>query len=135
MSNTLYDKGRESFLGQNPAVDWDTDTIKAMLVKTAQAFSNAHQYVADLTAGNIVARSAALTGKTVSAGVADAADVTFTAPTTGQTVIVVIYKDTGSDATSPLIAWIDTGTGFPITTNGGDVVVAWDNGANKIFKL
>lgn len=36
---------------------------------------------------------------------------------------------------SPLIAFIDTATGLPVTPNGGDITVAWDSGANKIFKL
>jgi len=34
-----------------------------------------------------------------------------------------------------LIAFIDTATNLPVTPNGGDIIVAWDNGANKIFKL
>lgn len=135
MANALYDKARESFLSQNPALDWDTDTIKVMLVKTAQAFSNAHQFVSDLTAGNIVARSSALASKTSSAGVADAADIVFTTPASGNICNLILYKDTGSDATSPLIAFLDTGTGLPVTTNGADVTVVWDSGASKIFKL
>jgi hypothetical protein len=28
-----------------------------------------------------------------------------------------------------------TGSNFPMTTNGGNIVVAWDTGVNKIFKL
>ena len=37
--------------------------------------------------------------------------------------------------TSPLIANIDVATGLPITPSGGDIIVQWDTGANKIFKL
>ena len=135
MANAVYSKARESFLSQNPALDFDTDTIKVMLVKVAQAFNDAHQFVSDLTSGNIVARSGALASKTVTGGVADAADITFTTPAAGSSCNLIVYKDTGSDATNPLIAFIDTGTGIPITTDGGDVAVQWDNGANKIFKL
>ena len=47
----------------------------------------------------------------------------------------MIYVDTGTEATSPLIAYIDTATGLPITPNGGDIIVTWDNGTNKIFKV
>ena len=32
-------------------------------------------------------------------------------------------------------AYIDTATGLPITPNGGDIIVTWDNGINKIFRL
>ena len=49
--------------------------------------------------------------------------------------MIIIYKDTGTEATSPLIAMIDTATGLPITPNGGDIIVTWDNGVNKIFKV
>jgi hypothetical protein len=47
----------------------------------------------------------------------------------------VIYKDTGVSGTSPLIAYIDTGTNFPVTPNGGDITVQWSSGASRIFKL
>jgi hypothetical protein len=48
----------------------------------------------------------------------------------------VLYKHTGSDATARLIAYIDTASsGLPVTPNGGDIVVQWDSGANRIFKL
>jgi hypothetical protein len=45
------------------------------------------------------------------------------------------YKDTGTESTSLLIFYIDTATGLPCTPNGGNITVAWDSGANKIFKL
>jgi hypothetical protein len=48
---------------------------------------------------------------------------------------IVVYKDTGSAATSPLVAFFDTATGLPVTPNGGDIIITWDSGANKIFKL
>ena len=79
--------------------------------------------------------SSAFTGKATTGGAADANDVTFTSVTGASIDAIVLYKDTGTDSTSPLIAFIDTATGLPITPNGGDIIVTWDNGANKIFKL
>jgi hypothetical protein len=67
--------------------------------------------------------------------VADAADITFTTVTGDQSEALVIYKDTGVEATSQLIAYIDTATGLPVTPGGGNITVTWDDGANKIFKL
>ena len=61
--------------------------------------------------------------------------MTFTDVTGASIEAIIIYSDTGTEATSPLIAYIDTATGLPITPNGGDIIVTWDNGANKIFKL
>jgi hypothetical protein len=135
MANALYDKGREGFL--DGSIDWDTDTIKAVLVDAADYTLDlaTHDNLDDIAAGARVAISAALSSKTVTAGVADAADVTFPAVTGDPVELIVLFKDTGVEATSRLIAAIDTATNLPVTPNGGDIVVQWDNGANKIFKL
>lgn len=136
MTSGLYDKAREAFL--SGALSWSNDTIKAVLVPTAYTANlGTHQYLSSITAGQRLAISAALTSKTVTAGVADAADTVFTAVTNAsQGAAVVIFKDTGTDTTSPLICYIDQATaGLPVTPNGGDINVIWDSGANRIFKL
>ena len=74
----------------------------------------------------------------VANGAADGDDLTFSAVASGKKPsieAIIIFKDTGNNATSPLIAYIDTATGLPITPNGGDIIVTWDNGVNKIFRL
>lgn len=133
MANALYDKGRQGFL--EGAIDWDTDTIKICLLSAGYTPDLAtHDFHDDLGA-NIVATSGALASKTVADGVADAADVTISAVSGAQVTRIAIFKDTGVSGTSRLIALIDTGTGLPVTPNGGDIIVQWDSGANKIFKL
>jgi hypothetical protein len=132
MANTLYDKGREAFL--SGGISWSGDTIKAVLVDTGTyTFSQAHQYLSSLS--GTVGTAATLGTKTVTSGVADAADVTYTAVSGASCEAIVIYKDTGVAGTSPLIAYIDTATNLPVTPNGGDISITWDNGTNKIFKL
>lgn len=136
MANALYDKGREGFL--DGSIDWDTDDIRVMLVKSGYTFSAAHDFVDDITGGSFDnGRSAALGSKTVTSGVADAADTTITATAATACNALVIFKHTGSDATARLIAYIDTpSSGLPFTPAASQVVpVTWDNGANKIFKL
>ena len=136
MANALYDLARQSFLSGSPTIDWSADNIKCSLVRSSAYTPNlgTDQYLSSVPTR--VADSANLSSKTVAAGVADAADVTFTSVAAGAAVqYVVIWKDTGVAATSPLIALLDTATGLPVTPNGGDITIAWDNGANKIFKL
>ena len=135
MANALFDKARQRFLeGQ---FNWTTDTIKAVLVDSGTFTVNlsAHEFLSDVGGGARISTSGAFTGKATTGGAADANDVTFTSVTGASIEAIILYKDTGSDATSPLIAFIDTATGLPITPNGGDIIVTWDNGANKIFKL
>lgn len=138
MANALYDKGREGFL--DGSINWLTDAIKVMLVDTGAYTVNlaTHDMVDDIAAGAIVQRSAALSGKSATAGVANAANVTFSAVTGASVEALVIYKDTGADNTSRLIAYLDTvqgGGSLSVTPNGGDITIQWDTGANKIFKL
>lgn len=134
MANVLYDKGREGFL--DGSIDWDTDDIRVVLVASAYTFSAAHDFMDDIGA-NDNGRSAALGSKTVTSGVADAADTTITATAAVACEALVIFKHTGVDATARLIAYIDTPTsGLPFTPSASQVVtITWDNGANKIFKL
>ena len=134
MANVLYDPGRDAFL--NGDIDFTNDTIRVYLVDTADyAFSASHQYLSQVAAAGRVA-NAVLAGKTTSAGVADASDTVLSSVSGDQCEALILVKDTGSDATSLLIGYIDTAAaGLPVTPNGGDITITWDNGANKIFKL
>jgi hypothetical protein len=136
MANALYPKFKESLLSQNPSVDLDADTIKVALVDTGTyTYSASHQYYSSVSAA-VVGTPQTLGSKTVTNGVFDAADVTFSAVSGNSVEALVIYKDTGNAATSPLIAYLDTvASGLPVTPNSGDISVTWDNGSNRIFAL
>jgi hypothetical protein len=133
LSNALYDKGRDAFL--NGSINWTSDTVKVALINTSTYTVNlsTHQFFSDLS--GVVGTPVALTSKSSSAGVANAATATFAAVTGSASGALVIYKDTGTTTTSPLIAYIDSATGLPVTPNGGDITITWDTGSNKVFKL
>jgi len=135
MANSLYDPGREAFLTGD--IDWANDDIRVILLDGADYTPNlsTHDFLDDVPAGARVATSGALTSKTTSAGVADAADVTWSSVTGDESEYILIYQHTGTESTSHLIGLIDTATNLPITPNGGDIQVVWDSGANRIFKL
>lgn len=136
MANGLYDKARQKFL--NGQLSWSTQNFKAVLIDAAEYTVNlaTHNTLADIPAASRVATSANLGGMTSADGVADASDVTLSGVIGDQSEALVIYADLGSaDTDKPLIAYIDLATGLPITPNSGNIVIQWDNGANKIFKL
>jgi hypothetical protein len=158
--------------------------------------------------GALVGAKVNLASPTVTSGVADSADTTFTSVTGSSVEAIAIFRDTGTASTSrmaglvtgkqivtcavtasasatsitvdSLIAGIpngtvlafsngasatlsalanagdrsltvtalaaqvtansralapNTGSGLPVTPNGGNIVVTWDNGVNRIFKL
>lgn len=132
MANTLYNSGRQLFLQGD--IDWLVDTIKVALVDTGTyTFSQSHDYYNDLS--GVVGTDQTLANKTATDGVADADDVVFTSVSGNSVEAIVIYKSTGVSSTSPLIAYIDTATGLPVTPTGADITITWDSGSNKIFKL
>lgn len=142
MANALFDPGREGFL--DATIDWDTAVIKAALVRS-YTFAAAHKFVSDITgAGGVLhVTSSALASKTVTNGVADAADLAYLAVTANASNhSLLIFQSSavtgGADVAATaqrVIAWIDTGTNFPIVPNGGDINIAFDSGTNRIFKL
>ena len=135
MSNQLYPKFKESLLGGD--ISLDTDAIKAVLIDSASYTPNftTDQYLSSIPVGARISTSANLTAKTITDGIFDAGNVTFSSVTGNQSEVVVLYKDTGVEGTSNLIYYCDTATGLPVTPNGTDIIVQWDDGTNKIFKL
>ena len=134
MANGMYVKGIEALM--KALIDLEDDTIKVTLVDAADYTVNlsTHDFYDDVPAGARVA-TATLANATVTGGAFDADDVTFSAVTGDPSEALVIWKDTSTESTSPLIMYIDTATGLGVTPNGGDITVTWDSGTNKIFKI
>jgi len=133
MANALYPTYKQLILGAG--LNLTTLNLKVVLVDTgAYTYSAAHDFLDDITVGARIATSGNLASKTVTNGTFDAADITITAVSGVTVEALVIYNDTGTAATSNLIAYMDTGvTGLPFTPNGGDVTIQWN--ASGIFAL
>lgn len=134
MANALYPKWKEQLLQFTANNDIEAGTVKVALVDTGiYTYSSAHQFYSSVSSA-AVGTPQTIGSKTYVDGVFDGADVTFTAVTGNTVEALVIYIDTGSAATSPLVAYIDTSvTGLPVTPNGGDITITWN--ASGIFAL
>ena len=134
MANALFNPGREGFL--DGTIDWDTGDIRVMLVKSTYTFDATDKFITDLGAVDN-GRSAALGTKTVTDGIADAADTSLVATAAVACNAYIVFQHTGSDATARVIQYVDTPTsGFPVTPAAGQTVnIAFDNGATRMFKL
>lgn len=136
-------------------IDLETDTLKVALFNDQTSYTfdpNAHEFVADVLDGGTTAEEfgnsggtgysrQALTGPSVTEDNSatdanfDADDTTF-ADIDGATIQgAIIYKQVGGDDTTPgddpIIQVYDADqpdvNEFPITTNGSNVVLAWDS--------
>jgi len=128
----LYSTARQSFL--TGAINWNTDTFGVLLCTNTYVPSlNTDQFVSIIPSGAITAR-AALSSLSSTAGQAHAANVNFASVSGSAIVFLIVYKNTGSDATSPLICMIDAASGLPVFPSGTPVAIAWDS-TNGIFIL
>ncbi|HEV7371479.1 hypothetical protein [Arenibaculum sp.] len=131
--NQMYPKAKEGFLTKK--VDLLADEIRVALIDTGVAgFDAAHEFFSSVSAA-VVGTPAVLSGKSVADGAFDAADASFTGVSGSSVEAIVLYQWTGDAATSRLILWIDQATGLPFAPHGGTVLVPWDDGANKIFRI
>lgn len=127
MATKVYPLGTKAFIDND--MDFSADTIKAVLVDAADyTYSDAHDFLDDVAAG---ARATNGTGTLASKTVVrasnvitlDAADLTLTAVTGDPSEAVVVYKDTGAEATSPLLAYLELSAA--VTPNGGNITLAF----------
>lgn len=136
MASGFYTAGLTAILNGNIALL--TDTIKATLIDTAYYTVNlaTHDNYDDVPSAARVS-AATLASKTISGAVFDAADTTFSAVTGATVEAIILWKDTGGESSSTLIAYIDTAAaGLPtVALTNNTVVIQWDSGASKIFKL
>lgn len=134
MANALYPKWKEQLLQFTANNNLSAGTVKVALIDTGvYTYSSAHQFWTSASAAS-VGTPQTIGSKTFTDGVFDGANVTFTAVTGNSVEALIIWIDTGTAGTSPLVAYIDTSvTGLPVTPNGGDITITWN--ASGIFAL
>lgn len=134
MANIPYPSGRQAFATKQ--INWVSDAISVVLLKSSYVYNAAHDFLNDIAAGHRIV-AVGLTGKTASGGVLFAANAVTAAVAAGSTVErLVIYLNTGNEATSTLIMHMDHASdGTPIfkQTNGSAITLNWHpNGIAQI---
>lgn len=133
MANAIYPLYKQALLDASVNVDLNDSTVKVALIDTATyPYNSAHEFFSSVS--GVVGTPQTIANTTVALGLFDGDNVTYTAVTGNSAEALLIYIDTGTAATSRLVAWIDTGvTGLPVTPNGGDISITWN--ASGIFQL
>lgn len=130
MANAVYPLYKQSLLSgdANTALTGSGSTgLFAALVDTATyTYSAAHQFYSSLS--GVVGTDQEITSPTLTNGLLDGADVTYTAVTGASAEAIVLYrKNAGANTTWRLVAYIDTGvTGLPVTPNSGNIAIVWN---------
>ncbi|HDH51211.1 MAG TPA: hypothetical protein ENH31_00305 [Nitrospirae bacterium] len=132
MADVIYNSFKKKIM--DGGIDLVNDTIKVMLVISAYVpDQDLHDFKDDITdevvGTGYTAGGAALANKTVTQdntddeGVFNADDVTWPDSTITARGAVV-YKDTGTPATSPVLCYIDFGADK--SSNAGNFVIQWN---------
>ena len=131
MPNAIYPLYKQALLAGDANADLDnnttTDGVYVALIDTGvYTYSASHQFYSSLS--GIVGTPQRITSPTVTNGVLDGGDVTFTAVSGNSVEALIIYRqNAGANTTWRLVAYIDTGvTGLPVTPNGGDITIQWN---------
>jgi hypothetical protein len=142
MENGLYKSGRTAFATGN--IKWRAlggDTIRCLLVTRAYTPDlKKHQTLSDIPVAARLGKDGntepetfpQLTLLSPEDGICDANDVDFGMIPSGNEIKgVVLYKDDAKNKGTVLIAFV----GVNFITNGTQVIIGWDGGPDKIFRL
>ena len=112
-------------------INHKTDTIKCALVTSSYTFTKTHDFFDDIT-NEVVGTGYTAGGETLTVtvsqddtddeGVLDATDTSWAASSITARA-AIIYKDTGTAGTSPLIAFVDFASDF--TSTNGTFLITW----------
>lgn len=140
MASLIYNSAKLKIL--QGTIDFDADTFKVALVNSSYVPNqDTHDFFDDITnevtgtgytAGGATLAGVALSqDNTNNRGVFDANDTTWPNSTIANATAAILYKSTGTAATSPLIAYIDLGaTG---SSTGATFQITWSS--DGIFYL
>jgi hypothetical protein len=121
-ANRLYDRFHAALVSYTTAgltapIDMATDTIRIACVSPAYTPNTATDQFFTSISTSVVGAPVTLTyGSSVAGVYKSANNPAFTVPASATVRYFVIYKDTGTAGTSPLIALFDTATGLPYTS-------------------
>lgn len=136
MASGMYSKGVAAIMGGD--IDLVNHTISAILISTAGSYTpdlSADTFQTDIPEASQVAE-VILTSKTIDGRTFRADAVVFPSVAAGADLVAVaLIKDSGTQASSNLICYLDNAVEFPITPDGTNVTIVWDTGAEGIFTL
>lgn len=134
MANAIYPKYKEALLSGANNVSLVDETVKVSLIDNEEITYDANtEFYSEFNANGVIA-TATIANTSVTGGLFDGSDVTFSSVTGDESEAIMIWIDTGDANTSRIVAYLDTGvSGLPVTPNGSDIDIEWN--VSGIFQL
>lgn len=115
----------------NNIIDLEKDQIIIVLLNGLSEINEDMKSLSEIPKNLIATESVNLNDKTFKNWVFDAQDVRFNTVCGDVITGLLIYEE----SSEILIAYVGNAFNLPVYPNGGDIIVTWENGSNKIFNM
>lgn len=125
MANAVYPKAKAAML--SGAVNVMGSTVRIQMFDDDVVYDATDEFLSNVT-GTALGSAIEITSKDVASGQFTGSIGAFTPPDGGTVIALIVFIDTGSAATSRVLAWIDTKgdtTAIDIPTTGGSMLLHW----------
>jgi len=146
MANAFYTPALQAWA--RGEIHWESsgDTFVAYLIRTTAStagdtyytYSATHDTLADcLTSARCTVAGQTIASPVSSDGAMDGADVTWASVPAYASGFggVIVVKQNVAEEDSQLLFYFDTGTGFPVTSDGNNITCSWATATPYIAKL
>lgn len=133
--NIPYDNALDLFA--NGDIDWTNDSINVVIVgpNYSPDIVN-HKFLSDVPEVERLTFAPLNNKSTDGRGVLDAEDTIVSGVVSEkQAHFLIIYKESGSASTSPLLFLISDAQGLPLNLSGQNIPINWPDDPNKIFSF
>lgn len=125
VTDLVYAAARDDFA--DARISWPAAVVKCALIGPGYQPLLTHKFMTDISPASVLARSAALTNLAHENGVCSGLIPTFESLLlTDQVLGMLLYLDSGVDATSRLVYYSSKGVGFPFFAQGFDYFIGYD---------
>jgi hypothetical protein len=133
MANRRYPAYDEACLtGDSP--DLLNGAVHVLLVNTGEyVFEDTNEFLSDVPVPARIAMTDELTGKSVTGGLFSADNLNLPDLGLQQVDALILFVNTGVEATSQLVAYMDEANGLPLTPDSLEDLLRWSD--DGIFKL
>lgn len=128
----VYNNARHNFATKQ--WNWLTLVVKCALVTATYSPARSHVHLNEV--GGVIARSGEVANKAETSGICRCDIPEFLALLSpSQVVGMLLYVDTGDDATSQLIYYSNEGVGFPFAAAGINYFIGYDQLNGGFFEV
>lgn len=114
---------------------WLKNKFKAYLVTASSDMPDGTEESMDAWRPKLINTPVTIAGRRIVGAAADGNDVIFHDVPAGDLVVAILITEIDRRGIERPATQVGAAYGLPLWTNGGDIIVNWDNGPARIFRI